>query len=159
MSNTAGACKTVSHRFSVNATATEIFPLLCPVREYDWIDSWSCRLIHSVSGFADANCVFETDFPNAEKETWLINRYEPPRAIEFVKMAADLYVVKYDLSLLPNDNGTTDMVWAQMLIGTSDAGNSFVENFDVDGYHEKMAMLGKMLNHYLSTGQRMSLAA
>ncbi len=151
--------KIVSHRFNVKASAHDVFPLLCPTREYDWIEDWSCRLIHSRSGFAEANCVFETNFPGQEKEIWIVNRFEPPRAIEFVKMAADLYVVKYDITLTPNDDVTCETSWTQTLVGLNDAGNEIVENFDVAAYHEKMAMVGKMLNHYLLTGEKLKLAA
>lgn len=151
--------KTVSHRVAVKATPEDIFPLLCPTREYDWIETWSCRLIHSLSGVAENNCVFETGFPVSEKEVWIVSRYEPCRAIEFVKMAAERYVVKFDVSLNPNDNGSTDTVWTQSLIGLNGAGNRYVEDFDTGAYHEKIEMLGKMLDHYLSTGERMKLVA
>ena len=29
-------------RFRVAAPAAEVFPLLCPVREHEWIPDWSC---------------------------------------------------------------------------------------------------------------------
>jgi hypothetical protein len=30
-------------------TSEMIFPLLCPQREYDWIESWKCNIIYSKS--------------------------------------------------------------------------------------------------------------
>ncbi len=159
MSEKSGNQKTVSHRIPVNASPEDVFPLLCPTREHDWIEIWSCRLIHSFSGFAENNCVFETELPGSHKEIWVVSRYEPPRAIEFVKMAAELYVVKFDVSLTPNDDKTTDSVWTQTLIGLNEAGNRFVEDFNPAAYHEKMEMLAKMLNHYITTGERLELAA
>jgi len=159
MSANLGNQRVFSHRFNVNATAAEAFPLLCPTREYDWIETWSCRLVYSNSGFAEANCVFETDLPHDEKEIWIVSRYEPPRAIEFVKMAAGRYVVKYDVSLSPNDDGTASSLWTQTLIGLSEAGNQYIDEFDSAAFHEKMDMLGKMLNYYLSTGKKLEIIA
>ena len=37
--------KSFTHR--IDAEPDKVFPLLCPVREYDWIKGWECRMIHS----------------------------------------------------------------------------------------------------------------
>ena len=29
-------------------TPQEVFALLCPVREYDWIPDWSCTMVHGL---------------------------------------------------------------------------------------------------------------
>lgn len=55
-----GIRKTLSHSQQLNGTKEQIFPLLCPIREYDWIENWSCDLIYSDSGFAECDCVFRT---------------------------------------------------------------------------------------------------
>ena len=28
----------------VEAPLEEVFPLLCPVREYDWVEPWKCEM-------------------------------------------------------------------------------------------------------------------
>jgi hypothetical protein len=33
--------------------------LLCPVKEYDWIDILQCELVHTNSGFNALECVFK----------------------------------------------------------------------------------------------------
>ena len=103
MSDFKAICKTVSHTQQLNATREKIFPLLCPTREYDWIEDWDCTLIHSDSGFAEPNCVFSTQgtttkFDKEFNEIWVVSCYEPPARIEFVKFAAKLYVVKYEVA-------------------------------------------------------------
>ena len=40
---------------------SKVFPLLCPVREADWIDGWNPVLVLTQSGFAEQDCVFITD--------------------------------------------------------------------------------------------------
>lgn len=34
----------------ISASADKVMPLLCPVREYDWIEGWKCQLIHCPNG-------------------------------------------------------------------------------------------------------------
>lgn len=42
-----------SHTVRAQFPAKEVFPLLCPVREYDWIDTRDCGMVYSDSGTAD----------------------------------------------------------------------------------------------------------
>lgn len=37
-----------------------VFPLLCPVREADWIEGWDPVWVASNSGVAEPDCVFVT---------------------------------------------------------------------------------------------------
>ncbi len=38
-----GARTIKSFKMQLTAAPDKVFPLLCPTREYDWIDSWKCR--------------------------------------------------------------------------------------------------------------------
>ena len=42
------------------AAPEAVFPLLCPVREADWIDGWDPALVVSSTGVAELDCVFTT---------------------------------------------------------------------------------------------------
>ncbi|HYK92235.1 MAG TPA: hypothetical protein VE398_25965 [Acidobacteriota bacterium] len=64
------------------ASPEKVFPLLCPVREADWLPGWQYQLIYSDSGFAELGCVFTT--PNATssgspspEKTWIVTDYDP----------------------------------------------------------------------------------
>ncbi len=37
-----------------------VFPLLCPVRETEWVIDWKPKVVFSESGLAEADCVFIT---------------------------------------------------------------------------------------------------
>lgn len=74
----------------LHARPDRVFPLLCPAREYEWIEPWQCDLVYSSSGVAEPHCVFTTRFPDdSSDEVWVISRYEPNRLIEFVRVNAD----------------------------------------------------------------------
>ena len=53
-----------------------VFPLLCPVREADWIEGWDPLLVVSHSGVAEPDCVFTTAAAPADA-IWYITRHEP----------------------------------------------------------------------------------
>src|SRR5208283_1284485 len=44
----------------LHSTKDKVFPLLCPVREYEWFNDWKCTMVYSESGVAENNCVFYT---------------------------------------------------------------------------------------------------
>ena len=79
----------VVHEFTQNnpATPEKVFPLLCPVREADWLPGWQYRLIYSDSGVAELGCVFTTPKPpgsatngqgrEAAETTWIVTDYDP----------------------------------------------------------------------------------
>jgi hypothetical protein len=48
----------------LNAPPEEVFPLLCPVREHEWLEGWQCEMIHTASGIAEKDCIFSTTAPN-----------------------------------------------------------------------------------------------
>lgn len=57
-------------------TPEEVFPLLCPVREADWIQGWDPIVVVSETGIAEADCVFTTAAAPTGS-VWYITRHEP----------------------------------------------------------------------------------
>ena len=51
----------ITHEYTQTNAAppSAVFPLLCPVRETDWVPGWQYRMIYSLSGM-EAGCVFAT---------------------------------------------------------------------------------------------------
>ena len=65
-----------------------VFPLLCPVREADWIADWDPLLVVSESGVAEEDCVFVTR-SEPENAVWYVTDYEPEKGfIAFVRYNA-----------------------------------------------------------------------
>ena len=140
-------------RMKLMAAPDRLFPLLCPTREYDWIDTWKCRLIYSDSGYAEPDCIFKTDFPDdGPEDTWVVCRYEPPQLIEFVRVNP-LRAIHYTISLRQAAAGETEADWNQVITALNEEGNAFVQKLDEASFHKRMEELEKMLNHHLATGQ------
>ena len=94
-----------THAHLVPADPDAVFPLLCPVREYEWIPTWECTLVHTRSGVAEHGCVFTTTFDIGE-ETWVCTTYHPPTAIEYTRVAQRGWVTMLGLVLEPTEAGT-----------------------------------------------------
>jgi hypothetical protein len=148
--NTIRTVKT--HTMHLAGSPAEIFPLLCPVREYEWIEPWRCELVYSDSGVAELDCIFKTRFPkDGPEDIWVVSKYDPPNQIEFVRVNG-LRAVRYCINLRQNDENGTAAEWRQVITGLSPEGNELVGKYADDRYYEEMKIIEMMLNHFLSTG-------
>lgn len=134
------------------ATPERVFPLLCPSREYDWIEHWECDLVFTESGFAELGCIFTTDFPGDEKDVWVVDQYIPNQVIQFIRVSENR-VIRYRITLFDNGNETTSAQWEQTVTALTEAGNRYVENLSNPEFSQKIKGLESMLNHYLETGK------
>lgn len=134
------------------APPDKVFPLLCPKREYDWIEPWKCRIVHSESGIAELDCIFVTDFPNEGEDVWVVSVYRPNEEIQFVRFNGRR-VIRYGITLTDDGDGTTTAEWRQVLTGLKEEGNRLVDGLTDEAYRQKIAVLERLLNHYLTTGE------
>ena len=151
---TAFKSKQIRVRFvqRIQAPPGKVFPLLCPVREYEWIEPWRCEMLRSDSGIAEKNCVFRTRFPGeSSDDVWVINHYEPNTRIEFVRVNA-LRAVCFSITLTHDEDGTTSAVNEQLLVGLTEQGNEALDSM-ADRFSFEMRMGEAMLNHYLTAGR------
>ena len=145
----------VSHTYTmtIDADAASIFPLLCPVREYDWIDVWTCDLVYSESGIAELGCVFLTDLPGRGAETWVVTRFEPPSAIEFSRTAGVTRACFLQVTLEPDAGGGTTLEWKYTHTGIDTAGREWVSEYPTARFETEMEGMAERLRHYLRTGE------
>jgi hypothetical protein len=109
----------------IDATPEQVFPLLCPVREYEWLDGWTAEMVYSESGVAEDHCVFRT-IRGREVATWTVSRYEPPARIEFVRVTPDVEVCSLRISLERVPQGTR-LRWVRVFTGLSDKGDQAID--------------------------------
>ncbi|MGO9302390.1 MAG: SRPBCC family protein [Candidatus Korobacteraceae bacterium] len=137
--------------FVVHAAPDRVFPLLCPVREYEWIPTWRADLLHTVSGVAEEDCVFRTEAHAGVTMTWVISRYEPPARIEFTCFAPDHYVFRLRIVLVAVPGGT-ELIWTHRWLATAPGDTAFAAASAAENFDERMAALQRLLAHYLHTG-------
>ncbi|WP_196140352.1 hypothetical protein [Aliikangiella sp. G2MR2-5] len=132
----------------------QVFPLLCPAREFDWIPHWDCRLIYSQSGIAELGCVFTTEFEKDHAlDTWVISEFLPNRKIQFIRIN-EFRSIKYDLNIQSND-GFTEILWSQQITALNEQGNVLVKSITQADFDEQITKVEKLLNYYLAHGKAM----
>ena len=72
-----------TYEMTVPASREMVFPLLCPVREYDWLPYWNCTMIYSATGRAELGAVFRTEVPGKGEATWIVTQYHPAKTIAY----------------------------------------------------------------------------
>ena len=133
----------------------QVFPLLCPVREHEWVDGWSCDMLYSDTGVAELGGVFRTSFADAGDETWTISRYEPGRTIEFVRVACNVAVVKLDIALERDGERRTKARVTHTSTALSEAGEALIDARPPERTEQEWRALEHMMNHYLRTGTKL----
>jgi hypothetical protein len=141
----------VSHTQLIKTAPEKVFPLLCPTKEYYWIETWKCELIYSESGFAEQDCIFVTGLPGDERRTWFVDEYEKNKYIQFI-IFSNNYIIRYKITLTGKTDNTTGAEWAQTITALNANGNKYIEEFSISGFKAMIERLERMMNYYLETG-------
>lgn len=141
----------------VDAEPDAIFPLLCPVREFDWIRAWTCDLVYTESGVAEQGCVFRTDkAKDGGTDTWVISRFEPAEQISFVRVNP-LRTIVYDIYLEPDGDGSTTLRWEQEITSLDASADGHVAAQRQEDFSRQIGKVELMLEHYLETGEALDI--
>ena len=136
------------------AAPKEVFPLLCPVREKDWLDGWDYTMIHSVSGLIEEGCVFSTPHHGQQDTIWYVTVYDKINfKIEFVRVTPEEEVVRINIGLAGKDNGTTTSTITYQYTALNEKMNEWLKTQFGDSFRESMIWWEKAINHYLRTGE------
>lgn len=137
-----------------------VFPLLCPVREADWVPGWQYRLLYSQSGLAEPGCVFTTPNDDGSETTWLVTEYNPAAfTIAFVWVNPGLVAAQIAIRLEAKSSDQTTAHIAYTYTGLSQQGNQEVERYGAAWFQHKMRSWEAAINHYLRTGKKVDAAA
>jgi hypothetical protein len=127
-----------------------VFPVLCPVREAEWLSGWEARLVHSASGRAEPGCVFTTPGLDGADWVWVTSRHEAPRAVQFVVHAPGSPVTVLDILLEPAPGGTR-AAWTYTLTALEAEREPFHREY-MAGTPRRLLDLEARLAHFLRTG-------
>ena len=129
-----------------------VMPLLCPVREADWIAGWDPRLVVSASGFVEPGCVFVTAAEPVDA-VWIVTRHEPETGfVEMWKVTPTVTACRLTIQLRATASGCdAEVSYAHTSLGP--AGDTFVADFTDAVYRNFMQDWEARLNHYLRHGQ------
>jgi len=146
----------VTRRYTQNlhAPPDRVFPLLCPVRETEWVNGWHPRLVLSESGVAEPGCVFIT--PSVPQDAlWVMTEHDPENArLRMVKFIPGVVVGEIAIVLESSGQGTkADIAYAFTSLGGD--GDRVIEGFTQQHFDAFMMTWEDELNHFLATGSRL----
>lgn len=132
------------------ASPERVFPLLCPVREADWVEDWDPEVVYSESGVAESDCVFITR-DGAVRKVWVITRYEPERGvIEILHITPEVTVCRLQIALRENGDGGTDAEITYRHTAIGERGRALVAGFTETHYAAFMTEWEGALNATLA---------
>ena len=142
----------VAHRYRqrLDAAPAAVFPMLCPVRETEWVEGWAPTAVYTSSGYAEADCVFVT--PDGEADAvWVVTEYDPDAyRIGFVKTIPGKLVVRIQIALHGCESGGTLADVGYTYTALSAAGAAVVDAMTEEAYTAFMHEWEAALNRHLS---------
>ncbi len=134
-----------------------VFPLLCPVREGEWLEGWAehCEVIWSASGVAEPGCVFRTTEMGRPETVWIITDHDPDRGIvTFARVTAGLAASTLRLAVIPSGDAASAVSVRYTVVPLSPAGEAdAAERYERTELLASVAWWERSINHYLQTGR------
>lgn len=138
----------------IKASPERVFPLLCPVRETEWLDGWTFELLRSASGYAEEGCVFRTQLPGEPETIWIVTRHDAGAGrVEFARVTAGLIATRLCIRVEAAGLGESSVQITYELTPTSQDGvRAVTEHHSEEAFRKSMYWWERSINHFLETG-------
>jgi hypothetical protein len=124
--------------FVIEAPRALVFPLLCPVRERDWLPGWQADVVFSHSGLVEDGCLFRSRNPKLGEGLYVTSRHEPEAGIvEFVVFYPGILVMKLDIVATAEAQSTT-LRWRRTYTALGPEGRAFIAGLTEDVFNQQM---------------------
>lgn len=145
-----------SYTQQLHAPPERVFPLLCPVREVDWVPGWMPEVVVSESGLCEGECIFVTP-PEFDSEPcnaiWIVTKHDPRTwMVEMYKVAPEHTISKLEICLESEGESSTAAHISYEITSIGVPGDKFMNEFTEEWYVAFMKDWEKAMNHYLDTG-------
>ena len=135
-----------------------VFPLLCPVREAEWLDGWHYTMLFSRSGLVEEGAVFTTPGEAEADTVWIVTRHDPSRRhVEFTRFTPASRVCVLRIAVAPG-GGDSLVDIDYTYTATTPAGNTFLDRFTEESFLRAVTFWERSMNHWLATGARLPAA-
>ena len=153
-----------THKEMIKGSPTKIFPLLCPVQEYKWIDNWDCEIIFSNSDGVENNCIFKENksgpilFGSNIPTYWTVSYYNPTNyCIQFVLLSEQIAITKIDVEIKDIGDGKSSVSWSIIITTICKNANHYIDKSMQNKAKMYLMVLGKALKHYSESGEKLNL--
>ncbi len=149
-----GLQKTFSYTQINEANINHVFPLLCPVREKEWLDGWDYKMIYSKSGFIEKDCVFTTPHHGKFETVWYVTQYDlVNHSIEFMRITPNENTVKICIQLHEINPKQTRVAIDYKYTALNEDQNEFIRSDMERIFLDAMTWWEKAINYFLKTGE------
>ena len=153
----------IEREVTIKAPVNEVFPLACPVREYDWIPGWKCNLIYCPNGRNEKDVVFKEKMTSpfllkkaGGKTTWLTLLYDKSTYRVHFSWTNRVSTSIFRMEMSPIGSSQTRCTLSLELKTRDERGpkvltadSEYKIGFLIEG-------LAAMLKHYCETGEKLN---
>jgi len=144
------------YRQRIDASPEIVFPLLCTVREVEWLDGWEYTMIYSVSGLIEKGAVFSTVSPGEESTVWIVTRHDAEaRHVEFTRFTPRVKICVLTIGVEASGDGRSNVDVSYTYTSIGQQGNRFLGSWSDESFHDAMTFWERSMNHFLRTGSRL----
>jgi len=134
-----------------------VFPLICPVREAEWLDGWQYTMLFSESGVVELGAVFSTPGEGEADTVWVVTKHDPlQRIVEFTRFTPGSRVCVLLIAVTPDgsDRSFVDVDYTYTSIAA--AGQEFIDGLTEERFRRDVGFWERSMNHWLKTGERLA---
>lgn len=142
------------HTIVLQASKEKVFPLLCPVRESEWLPGFSSKTIYSDSGISEQDGVFLTHEDKPDEAVWIIPVYEQNSFIEMIYFQSKIKVVGLKFQLNDLHDNKTSLQVEYTYTSLSDEGNRQLDAITDDSFKNQVNSWEVCFNYLFKTGTR-----
>jgi hypothetical protein len=144
------------YRQTIGAPPESVFPLLCPVREAEWLDGWRYAMIYSESGMIEEGAVFSTPHEGEEDTVWIVTKHDPEKwEIEFTRFTPNSRTCVLRIAVGADTENRSLVDIAYTYTATTPAGNDFIEGLTEETFLKAVVFWETSMNHFLETGEKL----
>jgi hypothetical protein len=148
---------TKNYRQTIQASPEQVFPLLCPVREKEWLANWHYEMLYSESGLAETGAIFSTPEEDGLQAYWIIVRRDPESGeISFVKTIPDRSITQLDIRVSSGEQTQQSLVDIRYShTGLNKKGDERVKSITDQVFNKRLKFWEDAMNHFLATGAQL----
>ena len=138
----------------INARPDQIFPLLCPERETEWLDGWAYDMIFSNTGVVEPGAVFSTSSDGEEETVWIVTKHvKTTYIVEFTRFTPGSRTCILFIKVREKNRDSSYVDISYTYTGLSEEGNKFIDDYKVEEFNEKMKFWQDSMNYFIETGK------
>lgn len=147
---------TRAYRQTINTTPEKVFPLLCPVREAEWLNGWDYQMIYSATGFVEEGAVFSTPYEGEEDTIWIVTKHDiRAHEVDFARFTNNSRTCLLKIAVKPKSSNSSYVDVSYTYTSITPAGNDFINDFTEEVFHEAVTFWEKSMNYFLEKGDRL----